>query len=158
MSGVTIEVLIQFRSEPKYSSDLQRRAPVAIRHLREASLHEANLLSYERRTLAAPTWDFIVIDEVQDFTTAQMDLVLGTLKEPRNFILCGDANQIVHPNFFSWSGLKRHFCAQETSDRAADLIRVLHTNYRNARQVTEAANRILRLKHARFRSVDKESN
>ena len=127
-------------------------------HLQEAGLHDANLLSFERRKLAAPAWDFIVIDEVQDFTTAQMDLVLRTLKEPRNFILCGDANQIVHPNFFSWSGLKRHFHGQETSGRAADLIRLLHTNYRNAKQVTEAANRILRLKHARFRSVDKESN
>ena len=129
-----------------------------VAHLKEAGLHDVNVLSHEYQRLVTPRWDFVVIDEVQDFTTVQMDLVLRTLKAPRNFILCGDANQIVHPNFFSWAGLKRHFHGQADGDPAADLMRVLVTNYRNSKLVTEMSNRILRLKHARFGSVDKESN
>ena len=159
-------------------------------HLKESRRHDVNVLSYQYQALAQPTWDFIVVDEVQDFTNVQMDLVLRTLKQPGNFILCGDSNQIVHPSFFSWSGLKRHFFTTERplplptsqpseflgrhgragirriegfhakSDGSAplDLMRVLNTNYRSSKHVTEVANRILRLKHARFRSVDKESN
>ena len=127
-------------------------------HLKEAKLHDINVLSYGYQALAEPLWDFVVIDEVQDFTNVQMDLVLRTLEEPTNFILCGDANQIVHPNFFSWSGLKRHFHGKSDGEVVTDLMRVLSTNYRNSKHVTEVANRILRLKHACFRSVDKESN
>ena len=127
-------------------------------HLEGAERHDVNILSYRYQSLVETTWDFVVVDEVQDFTTVQLDLVLRTLKEPHNFILCGDANQIVHPNFFSWSALKRHFYEQTDAGSPADLMRILNTNYRNSRQVTEVANRILRLKHARFRSVDKESN
>jgi hypothetical protein len=37
-------------------------------------------------------------------------------------------------------------------------MRILHNNYRNAVNVTEVANRLLKLKHARFGSVDRESN
>ena len=129
-----------------------------IEHLQQAGRHDVNILSCDYQSLVAPTWDFVVVDEVQDFTTVQLDLVLRTLKEPHGFILCGDANQIVHPNFFSWSALKRHFYERTDAGSPADLMRVLNTNYRNSKQVTEAANRILRLKHARFGSVDKESN
>ena len=127
-------------------------------HLEEPGRHDVNILTYRYQSLVKPTWDFVVIDEVQDFTTVQLDLVLRTLKDAQNFILCGDANQLVHPNFFSWSALKRHFYEQTDAESPAELMRVLNTNYRNSRQVTEIANRILRLKHARFRSVDKESN
>ena len=41
------------------------------------------------------------------------------LETPTAFLLCGDANQIVHPNFFSWSKVKSLFYAQETEAVAA---------------------------------------
>ena len=129
-----------------------------VAHLNESGRHDVNVLSHGYQSLVEPVWDFVVIDEVQDFTTVQLDLVLRCLKESERFILCGDSNQIVHPNFFSWSGLKRHFHLQTGIDTPVDLMRILTTNYRNSKHVTEMANRILRLKNARFRSVDKESN
>ena len=129
-----------------------------VEHLNEAGRHDVNILSHDYQSLVEPRWDFVVIDEVQDFTNVQMDLVLRTLKTPGSFILCGDSNQIVHPNFFSWSGLKRHFHGRSVDGAPTELIRVLSTNYRNSQQVTEVANRILRLKHARFGSIDRESN
>ena len=42
----------------------------------------------------------VVVDEVRDLTTIQLQLILTALREPHQFLLCGDANQIVHPNFF----------------------------------------------------------
>ena len=127
-------------------------------HLKESGRHDINILSFEYRALAQPVWDFVVIDEVQDFTNVQMDLVLRTLKDAGNFILCGDANQIVHPNYFSWTGVRRYFHGRLTGDAPVVPRHVLGTNYRNAVHVTELANRILRLKHARFGSIDRESN
>ena len=105
---------------------------------------DANVLSHDYRELVTPNWDFIVVDEVQDFTNVQLDLVMRSLKDRRRFILCGDSNQIVHPNFFSWAGLRRYFYGLSGADASANLAEVLNTNYRNSECVTEMANRILR--------------
>lgn len=120
--------------------------------------YDANILSHQYLDLVESRYDFVVVDEVQDLTNIQLQLILKSLVDPRNFILCGDSNQIVHPNFFSWSKLKSYFYQQESLDAPADLIRILNTNYRNSVEVTEVANRILKLKNARFGSIDRESN
>jgi len=62
----------------------------------------------------------------------QLKLILRGLKQPRNFLLCGDSNQIVHPNFFSWSNLKSLFYRAEELETGR-ITRILHANYRNAR-------------------------
>ena len=99
----------------------------------------------------------MVIDEVQDLTNSQLALVLATLKKPGQFLLCGDSNQIVHPNFFAWSKVKSLFWRDEALARQQAL-RVLRPNYRNAREATRVANTLLRIKHQRFGSIDRESN
>ena len=129
--------------------------------MHENGFYDANILSHEYLPLAEPRYDFVVVDEVQDLTNIQLQLILKSLGDQRHFILCGDANQIVHPNFFSWSKLKSFFYKQDkrdARDAPADIIRILHNNYRNSVEVTEVANRILKLKNARFGSVDRESN
>ena len=87
--------------------------------LAEAKLYDLNLVAQDWQSLAAPRYDFVVIDEVQDITTVQLALVFKTLKRPGHFLLCGDSNQIVHPNFFSWSQVKS--CLLYTS-----ALRLLH--------------------------------
>ena len=84
----------------------------------------------------------------------QLHLILKSLRDPDSFILCGDSNQIVHPNFFSWSKIKSFFYRQEGKTPQKDLIRILNTNYRNSPQVTEVANRVLKIKGARFGFID----
>jgi hypothetical protein len=126
--------------------------------MKEQGYYDTNILSHEYLAKVEPRYDFIVMDEVQDLTTIQMQLILKSLRDPAGFILCGDSNQIVHPNFFSWSKIKSFFYRQEGSAPQADLIRILNTNYRNSPQVTEVANRVLKIKTARFGSIDKESN
>ena len=126
--------------------------------MQDNDYYDPNILSHHYLPLVEPRYDFVVVDEVQDLTTIQLQLILTSLCEPHQFLLCGDANQIVHPNFFSWSTLKSFFYKQEGLDAPAELIRILHNNYRNSANVTEVANRLLKLKNARFGSVDRESN
>jgi ankyrin repeat protein len=125
-----------------------------IQYLEENKYYDLNLLSYQFLSLAEKKYDFIIVDEVQDFTNIQLFFVLSLLNNPTQFLLCGDSNQIVHPNFFSWSRVKSMFYKQEKIDNE---IRILHTNYRNSPEVTELSNRLLKIKNARFGSIDKES-
>jgi hypothetical protein len=124
---------------------------------RAEQLYEPNLVAHAALAKIEPVYDFVVVDEVQDLTSVQLALVLRALKTPGQFVIGGDANQIVHPNFFSWAGVKSLFWrglgeVPETS------VHLLDVSYRNSEAVTEAANRVLRLKHARFGSIDRESN
>lgn len=126
--------------------------------LKEHNFYDSNLLSHAWLQYLEPRYDFVVVDEVQDLTNIQLFLILKSLRQPTNFILCGDSNQIVHPNFFSWSNLRQLFYQYHPLQTDTDLIRILQTNYRNSPQVTELANRILLLKNARFGSIDRESH
>ncbi len=119
--------------------------------------YDPNLVAFEYRELCKPRYDFAVVDEVQDITNVQLQLILQSLRQPDNFVLCGDSNQIVHPNFFSWAKVKSLFYEKRAQGRS-EIIRVLNANYRNSPQVTNAANRLLLVKNARFGSIDKESN
>ncbi|MEL6943786.1 MAG: hypothetical protein AAFO82_14070, partial [Bacteroidota bacterium] len=112
------------------------------------------MLSYRYLEQVEPIYDFLVIDEVQDLTNIQLLLLLKSLKTPTNFILSGDSNQIVHPNFFSWSKIKSLFFNQDLQGSA---LRILKTNYRNSKSVTQLSNDLLKVKNARFGSIDKES-
>lgn len=126
--------------------------------MREKGCYDANILSHQYLSLVEPRYDCVVVDEVQDLTNIQLQLILKSLRDSHQFILCGDSNQIVHPNFFSWSKLKSFFYQQQGSGVPTELIQILQTNYRNSPQVTEVANRILKLKNARFGSIDRESH
>ena len=127
--------------------------------LAESAQFDLNLVAHEWLPLAQPLYDFIVIDEVQDLTGVQLALLLASLKNPGQFLLCGDSNQIVHPNFFSWAAVRTlfwHGLAGEAAQRQA--LHVLQANFRNTQGVTGLANTLLKIKQARFGSIDRESN
>lgn len=125
--------------------------------LKEAGWFDLNLAAHERLRQAAGRYDFVVIDEVQDFTMVQLSLVLKTLKKPGQFLMCGDSNQIVHPNFFAWSRIKTLFW-RDAALADKQQLQVLRANFRNGTQVTHVANTLLKIKHSRFGSIDRESN
>lgn len=125
-----------------------------LEYLEENKYYDINIASYNRLDLSKPYYDFLVIDEVQDFTNIQLFIVLKSLKEKGSFIICGDSNQIVHPNFFSWTKIKSLFYKH---DLIGSELKVLRTNYRNSVGITELANLLLKIKNARFGSIDKES-
>lgn len=126
--------------------------------LEKEGLYDPNIVAHEHLARVEPRYDFVVVDEVQDVTTVQLYLILKMLHTSGAFLLSGDSNQIVHPNFFSWSSVKSLFFHERDLAGYGEIIRILHANYRNSPVITEAANRILKLKHARFGSVDRESN
>lgn len=129
-----------------------------LRFLKEHGWFDPNIVSHAWLARVQPRYDFVVVDEVQDLTNVQLMLILRALRDPRRFLLCGDSNQVVHPNFFSWAKVKTLFWRQQGDGAPAELIRILSANFRNSPQVTEVANRLLHIKHARFGSVDRESN
>ncbi|TAL61667.1 MAG: hypothetical protein EPN85_04210 [Bacteroidetes bacterium] len=125
-----------------------------LRFLKEKNYYDINMVANQWAKLCQPCYDFVIVDEVQDYTNIQLFLILKSLKLSGNFILCGDSNQIVHPNFFSWSKVKTMFYHHL---RESNITRILTTNYRNSPQVTEIANKLLKIKNARFGSIDRES-
>ena len=127
--------------------------------LNESGRYDLNLVAHAWRPLAESVYDFLVVDEVQDFTNAQLALILTTLKTPKNFLLCGDAHQVVHPNFFSWAAVRALFWQGPAAEEVgSEQISVLRANFRNTQSVTDVANRLLRIKQARFGSIDRESS
>jgi AAA domain/UvrD-like helicase C-terminal domain/Ankyrin repeat len=127
--------------------------------LADTAQFDLNLVAHDWKPLAQPAYDFIVIDEVQDLTSVQLALVLACLKAAGQFLLCGDSNQIVHPNFFSWAAVRSLFwqgLAGEAVQRQQ--LQVLQANFRNTQAVTAVANTLLKIKQARFGSIDRESN
>ncbi|MEB3329633.1 MAG: AAA family ATPase [Candidatus Sericytochromatia bacterium] len=125
--------------------------------LGEAGLYDLGLLAHDWRPHTTPRYDFVVVDEVQDLTNAQLALVLAGLRKRGHFLLCGDSNQIVHPNFFAWSAVKSLFW-QDPKLAERQTLHVLRTNFRNGTEVTRIANTLLKIKHARFGSIDRETN
>ena len=128
-----------------------------IEFLDKENYYDSNIIAYKYINLVHTTYDAIVVDEVQDFTNSQLSLILRSLKDSSQFLLSGDANQIVHPNFFSWSKLKSFFYS-DADLSTYNITRILAANYRNTPEVTELANRVLRFKNYRFGSIDKESH
>jgi hypothetical protein len=123
-----------------------------LRFLATEGYYNANILAFERLALVQPVYDYVVADEVQDLTAVQLHLALRALRAEDCFILCGDANQVVHLNFFSWAQVKSLFYERRTAGRA-EIIRVLDANYRNARQVVDLANRLLLVEYAAVHDV-----
>ena len=137
----------------------ERLYPIFIKYvewLKEENLYDSNILCFNYLQKVKPCYDYVMIDEVQDMTNIQLKCVLSSLKNSKNFILTGDSNQIVHPNFFSWSKIKTYF--YNTGESKDDTIQILRTNYRNSLKVVELSNNLLKIKNARFGSIDRESN
>lgn len=123
--------------------------------MKENNYYDSNMLSFEYLQLVKPRYDYVMIDEVQDITGIQLKCIMQSLNNKAHFILTGDSNQIVHPNFFSWSKIKSYLYHHGTDNKQ---VAILQTNYRNSPQVVQLSNTLLKIKNARFGSIDKESN
>ena len=134
-------------------------------YLTTEHFYDINLLSHQYLNKRLPQFDYIVIDEIQDMTTIQVTLILRCLKDASHIMICGDANQLVQPNFFSWAKIKSLFLQRNNNANNKhrkreneSITRVITSNYRNTPQITALANKILKLKNQRFGSIDHESH
>ncbi|MDR1593420.1 MAG: PhoH family protein [Prevotellaceae bacterium] len=141
------------------TQERERLYPLFLKYvdwLKEENMYDSNILCHEYLDKVQACYDYIMVDEVQDITNIQLKCILASLKQKHHFILTGDSNQIVHPNFFSWSKIKTYF--YETGDSKDNQIKILQTNYRNSLNVVELSNNLLKIKNSRFGSIDRESN
>jgi hypothetical protein len=141
------------------TQERERLYPLFLKYLdwlKEEHLYDSNILCFEYLDKVQPCYDYVMVDEVQDITNIQLKCILASLKQKQHFVLTGDSNQIVHPNFFSWSKIKTYF--YETGDGKDNRIKILQTNYRNSLNVVELSNNLLKIKNSRFGSIDRESN
>ncbi len=122
---------------------------------KENDYHDINILSHKYLKKSKKIYDYVFVDEVQDLTNIQLFLILSTLKKRLQFVLSGDSNQIVHPNFFAWSHLKTMLF--KSAKENLNILKILQTNYRNSPKITELSNKLLKIKNLRFGSIDKES-
>ncbi len=123
--------------------------------MKENKLYDTNMISFEYLQLVKPRYDYVMIDEVQDITGIQLKCIMQSLSNHSHFILTGDSNQIVHPNFFSWSKIKTYLHQHKTDNKQ---VQILQTNYRNSPEVVKLSNSLLKIKNQRFGSIDRESN
>jgi hypothetical protein len=140
------------------AEEKERLYPLFLKYvewLKDNGWYDGNIICYQYLEKIKPRYDFVMVDEVQDITNIQLKCILQSLNNPSHFILTGDSNQIVHPNFFSWSKIKTYF---HTSTNTAKQIRILQTNYRNSPEVVALSNHLLKIKNRRFGSIDHESN
>ncbi len=140
------------------SEERERLYPLFLKYIawmKENNWYDGNIICFDYLPRIKPRYDFVMVDEVQDITNIQLKSILQSLNHPAHFILTGDSNQIVHPNFFSWGKVKTYFHHSANEEKQ---IRVLQTNYRNSPQVVQLSNYLLKIKNRRFGSIDLESN
>lgn len=134
-----------------------------LEYLKKNNLYDSNIICSELLGKVNKEYNYIFIDEIQDLTSIQTHFIRESLHEKmaHNFIMSGDAHQIVYNNFFSFT--KLGVMLYETqSDKGVSydesIIKILKTNYRNSKCITEVANKILKIKQLRFGAIDSVSN
>ena len=90
------------------------------------------------------TLDFLLIDEVQDLTTAEVVVFLNLLDPEgyRNISMAGDLSQSVQPSAFTWQSLRETIYAQ-LRIKVSEEYR-LDENFRSTPYLVHAANLVLK--------------
>ena len=91
-------------------------------------------------------WDHVLVDEFQDLSLAQYEVVTGLLGGHRNCFAVGDDEQSI----FSWTGADPEILHRFRADFDIDRPIVLDRNRRCSRQIFEAARRLVTRNPALF--------
>ncbi|MNI04195.1 DNA helicase II [compost metagenome] len=89
---------------------------------------------------SSPRYDYLVIDEIQDFTEVQVYYLCQLLKKKNNVMVCGDFHQTVHPTFFSAGRIESIFKFLGGMDQFTK--HTLENNYRSGKEIVDFANSI----------------
>jgi len=76
-------------------------------------------------------YDYIIIDEAQDFTDLQLYTFMDLVKDKNNVFISGDSNQIVNSTFYSDERINSLFYSLGIKPVRKDL----RVNYRNQQQI-----------------------
>jgi hypothetical protein len=102
-------------------------------------------------------YDFVVVDEVQDLDHRATGAGAQNTGQAGAVFAVWRCQPDRAPQLFLVVAVKTLFWQDEALARA-QTISVLRANFRNAQAVTTLANQLLKIKHARFGSIDRETN
>jgi len=93
--------------------------------------------------LTEKKYDFIVIDEIQDYTELQLFFILSFARNYNNVIMAGDEHQIVNPTIFSEERLKKFFYLHNNGKNLESYS--LKKNFRCPKDIVTIANKLTKL-------------
>ena len=83
------------------------------------------------------TFDFIIIDEIQDLTELQIFALTSLVKNKDNIFLAGDIHQMINSTFFNFERIKNLFYSRY---KQKVNIKILSKNYRSCKKIVDLAN------------------
>lgn len=95
-------------------------------------------------------YDQVIVDEVQDLTIYQVQLLLNLAKNPEGVFLTGDVHQSIYPSRFRWERLTQQVY-EFYQAKYTPLLRVIDKNYRSVQPIVDLCNTIARFRHEQFR-------
>lgn len=104
--------------------------------LKENEKYDMNDLAREAFQLNK-TFDFLIIDEVQDLTEIEIYSLLNLVKNGSKVVLAGDIHQMVNSSYFSFERVKNLYF---TKYKLKNDVNILSKNYRSCRKIVELAN------------------
>ena len=81
-------------------------------------------------------YDFLVVDEIQDFTEVEIYFMASLIKNSVNILLAGDIHQMINFNSFSFERLRNYYFTKNIRNQEV----ILSKNYRNSKDIVELAN------------------
>ncbi|MFK4785525.1 UvrD-helicase domain-containing protein [Fusobacterium sp. MFO224] len=81
-------------------------------------------------------FDFLVVDEIQDFTEVEIFLLFSLVKNKNNMLVAGDIHQMVAFNAFSFERIRNLYYSKNI--RVSESL--LSKNYRNSKKIVNLAN------------------
>lgn len=109
-----------------------------------------------RRVLAQEMldkYDFIIVDEVQDYTELQLFLIYNLCDNKNAFVFAGDIHQVINPTVFNHERIKKLFLDDKATESKLQ-VRTLSSNYRCQQGIVDAANNLSNL---RRKAIGKKS-
>ena len=91
-----------------------------------------------------PKYDYVMVDEVQDYTLVQLLLLSRMCLRPEGLLFAGDVDQSLHSSDFTWQRV-RQAVWEAWGGRPPDPVAIDY-NYRNPQPVTNLANTLLEIR------------
>lgn len=109
----------------------------------------ARILFSKRNHEELKKWDYVYIDEVQDYTLVQLIFMSSLAKSAESLVFAGDEHQVIHASQFSW---KRVIEALKISTGMRKYHQYsLDTNYRNTVPIIDISQTVLRHRAERLK-------
>lgn len=100
-------------------------------------LNALNKISGEKK------YDFIVVDEVQDFTELQIYFINKIISDHSRLFYSGDIHQTINPTYFSYGRLKNYYHL----NKIEPIVKQLSKNYRSQDNIIRLANHLNKIRN-----------